>query len=302
LRFFEEAHIKDVLAYLKVIHNPRDEISWQRVLKLLDRIGPRTAEKIFQQINKTAAPLDEIVSERVRPLIPSGGERPFRHFQQLIRDLVEKQTSPAEMIKLVVESDYADFIKNQYSNYQERLEDLEQLGSYALKYNILEDLLSALALVSGIEAETVTGGEAQETEACVLSTVHQAKGLEWKVVFVIWLADGRFPSYLSFNKEEEMEEERRLFYVAVTRAKDELYLTYPIIYSGYDGEVLMKVSRYLEDLPAQLYEKWDVEEEGITGQQKGENGYNIDDYQQIYIKDRKSDFEAIDISQLDFLR
>lgn len=304
LRFFEEAHIKDVLAYLKVIHNPRDEISWQRILKLLDRIGPRTAEKIFQQINKTTAPLEEIVSERVRPLIPSGGERSFRRFQQLIRELIEKQNSPAEMIKLVIESDYEDFIKNQYSNYQERLEDLEQLGSYALQYKNLENILSALALVSGIEAETVTGSAAKETEACILSTVHQAKGLEWKVVFVIWLADGRFPSYLSFNKEEEMEEERRLFYVAVTRAKDELYLTYPIIYSGYDGEVLMKVSRYLEDLPAQLYEKWDVEEsfDSPDGFAQDKDEIDLSGYQQVCIKDKKSDFEAIDISQLDFMR
>ncbi len=296
LRFFEEAHIKDVLAYLKVIHNPRDEISWQRTLKLLDRIGAKTAGKIFQRINGTTSPLDEIVSEAMVNLVGKGGERGFKRFQELIKTLREKSGSPAEMIKLVVESDYDDYLKNQYTNYQERLEDLEQLGGYALQYKDLEELLSALALVSGIESETVTGGEVKEIEACVLSTVHQAKGLEWKVVFVIWLADGKFPSYLSFNKEEEMEEERRLFYVAVTRAKDELYLTYPIIYSGYDGEVLMKVSRYVEDLPAQLYEKWEIEEE------RAEDEIDLNGYQQVVIKNRKDDFEAIDISQLDFMK
>ena len=156
--------------------------------------------------------------------------------------------------------------------------------------------MSALALVSGIEAETVVEGEEGDKEACVLSTVHQAKGLEWKVVFVVWLADGRFPSYLSFGKEDEMEEERRLFYVAVTRARDELYLSYPMIYSGYDGEVLMKTSRYLEELSDALYEKWEVEEEA------GEDEINLGDYHQVKVKNQDDGFEAIDIKDLDFLK
>ncbi|MGB9613263.1 MAG: 3'-5' exonuclease, partial [Candidatus Margulisiibacteriota bacterium] len=114
--------------------------------------------------------------------------------------------------------------------------------------------------------------------------------LEWKVVFVVWLADGRFPSYLSFSKEEEMEEERRLFYVAVTRAKDELYLTYPIVYSGYDGEILMKPSRYLEELPEELYERWEVEEEAAEE-------IDLSQYQEVKIKSNK-DFEAFNLEDL----
>jgi DNA helicase-2/ATP-dependent DNA helicase PcrA len=239
IRFFEEAHIKDVLAYLKVFHNPYDEIAWGRILKLLDRIGPRTAEKIFQHITKSLKPLEDILAETVLPLIPKGGERPFREFQALLKKLSEQVGQPAEMIKTVAGSGYEEYLKSQYPNYRERIEDLEQLGNYSVQFKDLEELLSALALVSGIEAETVVEGAEGDKEACVLSTIHQAKGLEWKVVFVVWLADGRFPSYLSFGKEEEMEEERRLFYVAVTRAKDELYLSYPLIYSGYEGEVLM---------------------------------------------------------------
>ena len=294
LRFFEEAHIKDVLAYLKVFHNPRDEISWSRILKLLDRVGPRTAEKIFQHINQAPRPLEEILSEAALKLIPKGGERTFKGFQSLLKKLGEQTDQPAEMIKTIVKSDYEEHLKNQYPNYQERMEDLEQLGSYSIQFKDLEELLSALALVSGIEAETVVEGEEGDNEACVLSTVHQAKGLEWKAVFVVWLADGRFPSYLSFGKEEEMEEERRLFYVAVTRARDELYLLYPLIYSGYDGEVLMKTSRYLEELPDELFEKWEVEEES------GEDEINLGDYHHTKVKD--DDFEAIDIKDLDFMR
>lgn len=296
IRFFEEAHIKDVLAYLKIFHNPRDEISWNRVLKLLEKIGPRTAEKIFQQLNQSKKPLDEILSDTILKLIPKGGERAFKAFQSLLKKLGEQTDHPSEMIKTITESSYEDYLKNQYPNYQERLEDLVQLGSYSTQFKNLEELLSALALVSGIESETIVEGEERDKEACILSTVHQAKGLEWKAVFVVWLADGRFPSYLSFGKEEEMEEERRLFYVAVTRAKDELYLAYPLIYSGYDGEVLMKISRYLEELPDELFDKWEVEEE------RAEDEINLSDYHRIEVQDKADGFEAISLNDLDFMK
>jgi len=296
IRFFEEAHIKDVLAHLKIFHNPYDEISWARVLKLLERVGPRTAEKIFQRLTQSLKPVEEIFSESIAKLIPRGGERAFRDFQARLKKLSEQTDQPAEMIKTITESSYEDYLKNQYPNWQERMEDLEQLGSYSIQFKDLEELLSALALVSGIEAETVVEGQEGDKEACVLSTVHQAKGLEWKAVFVVWLADGRFPSYLSFGKDEEMEEERRLFYVAVTRAKDELYLSYPLIYSGYDGQVLMKTSRYLEELPDSLFDKWEVEEERAADE------INLGEYKQVEINDKDDGFEAISLNDLDFMK
>ncbi|OGB87207.1 hypothetical protein A3J44_01835 [candidate division WOR-1 bacterium RIFCSPHIGHO2_02_FULL_45_12] len=296
LRFFEEAHIKDVLAHLKVFHNPYDAIAWARVLKLLERIGSRTAEKIFQKITQSLKPLEDILSDEIISLVPRGGERAFRLFQERLRKLSERVDKPAEMIKTITESSYEDYLKTRYPNYRERLEDLEQLGSYATQFKDLEELLSALALVSGLESETVVGGEETESEACILTTVHQAKGLEWKVVFVVWLADGRFPSYLSFGKEEEMEEERRLFYVAVTRAKDELYLSYPLIYSGYEGQVLMKTSRYLEEVPEELFDKWEVEEE------QAERETDLTGFHETKINSRDDDFEAISINDLDFMK
>lgn len=303
IRFFEEAHIKDVLAYLKIFHNQKDEISWSRILKLLPKIGPRTAEKIYRQLYQSADSIAEVISDKIMPSVPSGAERDFRRFQSLIEELREKINAPAEMIKAIGSSGYADHLKNQYANYRDRMDDLEQLGSYATQYKNLEELLSALALASGIEAEVIVEGEEKEKEACVLSTIHQAKGLEWKAVFVVWLADGRFPSYLSFNKEEEMEEERRLFYVAVTRAKDELYLTYPIVYSSYDGEVLMKTSRFLEELPSWTYETWEIEQgtqgiEGEGGRSREEEGeVDLSEYHEIKIEDKRG-FEAIDINEL----
>lgn len=308
IRFFEEAHIKDVIAYLKVFHNPQDEIAWGRILKLLPKVGPRTAEKIFQKISSAADVMAEITLDKILPLVPGGGERVFRRFQSLLLTLQEKINQPAEMIKIIIESDYAEHLKAQYPNYRERREDLQQLGSYSTQFASVEEMLSSLALASGIESETIVEAGEKEKEACVLSTVHQAKGLEWKIVFVVWLADGRFPSYLSFDKDEEMEEERRLFYVAVTRAKDELYLTYPIIYSGYDGEVIMKISRFLEELPSWAYQKWEVGREtgigvgaGIGGIGLGrgmreEEAVDLSEYREIKVKGAA--FEAIDIKDL----
>jgi len=293
IRFFEEAHIKDVLAYLKIFHNPNDEISWSRILKLLPKIGPKTAEKIFNYLTTFPEPVKAVSEAGSLALIPGGGERAFKQFQAIILELAGLNNSPAEMIKTVSKSNYEEYLKTQYPNYRERMEDLEQLGSYATQFKSLEELLSSLALVSGIEAETVVEGSEGDKEACVLSTIHQAKGLEWKVVFVVWLADGRFPSYLSFGKEEEMEEERRLFYVAVTRAKDELYLSYPIIYSGYEGEVLMKPSRYVEELPESIFDRWDVKEESEIG----EEAIDLSEYREIKVPSR-GDFEAVDIKDL----
>jgi ATP-dependent DNA helicase UvrD/PcrA len=298
IRFFEEAHIKDVMAHMKIFHNPRDEISWGRILKIIDRIGPRTADKIFQDINQFEKPIEAILNEQILRLVPKGGERGFKAFQSLLKKLEELKENPAEMIKAIAEStSYEEHLKNKYPNYRERLEDLEQLGSYSIQFKDLEELLSALALVSGIEAETVVEGSVEDKEACVLSTIHQAKGLEWKAVFVVWLAEGKFPSYLSFGKDEEMEEERRLFYVAVTRAKDQLYLSYPIIYSGYDGEVLLKKSRYLEELPGHLYEKWDVENDD-----QKEETIDISGFAHTHVRNKKDDFEAIDLKDLDFMK
>ncbi len=295
LRFFEEAHIKDVLAHLKIFHNHYDEISWTRILKLLDKVGPRTAEKIFKHISQAIDPMKEIYSAKTYAMVPVAGQRGFKSFVSLLMKLSDYENNPSEMIKIVYESSYSEYLKNKYPNFQERLEDLEQLGSYSIQFKTLEEILSSLALVSGIESETVVDGSPNEKEACVLSTVHQAKGLEWKVVFIVWLADGKFPSYLSFGKESEMEEERRLFYVAVTRAKDELYLLYPLIHSGYEGQVLLKTSRYIEEVPESLYERWDIEEDAGF-----ETETDISDYKHTSVTD--DDFEAIDISQMDFMK
>lgn len=262
MRLFEEAHIKDLISYLRIFHNPHDELSWLRVLKLLPGIGQKTAEKLLLLIKNSKDPFKDIIKESVSYEIPKGSREPFLKFQSLIKVLSAMTTNPSVMMSTIVDSGYADHLRMTYPNAGMRLDEIEELGNYALEYKNLEEFLSALALLGGVSAEEIQQVKTTaEKEAVVLTTVHQAKGLEWKTVFVIWLAEGRFPSYLTFGNTKELEEERRLFYVAVTRSKDHLYLSYPVVYHSREGEIVMKASRFIKELSENRYEKWLVEEE-----------------------------------------
>jgi DNA helicase-2/ATP-dependent DNA helicase PcrA len=261
LRLWEEAHIKDVLSYLKVFHNPYDGLSWLRIIKLIRNIGQKTAEKIWQRIKKSPDPVKHFLKNEVHEDIPKAGQEELSKVQTLFSSLLKMTASPSAMIEAIVESGYGDYLRLNYANYNIRLEELDELGNLALEYKSLEKFLSALALVGNTSAEEIISPGSGENEAVILTTVHQAKGLEWKVVFVIWLAEGRFPSYLAFGKEADLEEERRLFYVAVTRSKDQLYLTYPVVYHSREGSIIMKASRFIKELSDHRYEKWLIEEE-----------------------------------------
>jgi DNA helicase-2/ATP-dependent DNA helicase PcrA len=162
------------------------------------------------------------------------------------------------MIRSVIEAVYDDYLKVKFPNYEQRREDLNTLANFSQQYESAGDFLDQLALLSNLDHE-VTATVNEDTEMLTLSSVHQAKGLEWKVVFVIWMADGMFPSSRSLESDEAIEEERRLFYVAVTRAKDELYLTYPHmrLNAGY-GEMMQRPSRFLGEIDKALVEEWQV--------------------------------------------
>jgi len=254
VRFFEQAHIKDVLSYLKVIDNPRDEIAWKRILVRLPRIGPRTAEKIWSVLSGLPAPLAAL--ERVP--VPSGAREGWQGFCRTIgemRDLSPR--APDGLIGVVLEGDYDDYLKQRFPNYERRREDLIQLARYAARYDDLEGYLDELAMIGGLVAEDIEPGVRREM--VVLSTVHQAKGLEWDAVFIIWLAEGKFPAAASYSDAAALEEERRLFYVAATRCRRELYLLYPLTQRGRSGlETIQKPSRFLTGLDRKCYEIWDL--------------------------------------------
>jgi DNA helicase-2/ATP-dependent DNA helicase PcrA len=167
----------------------------------------------------------------------------------------------AEMLRLIVEAVYEEYAEANFPNASARLEDIEQLGNYALQFQSLDEFLTQLALLTNVEAEA-ENRQSEDDEKLRLSTIHQAKGLEFNVVFVIMLCDGLFPSGRSVESPDAVEEERRLFYVAVTRAKDELYLSYPMIRAtaGAGGDYFQQPSRFLLELPSELVEEWNLAE------------------------------------------
>ncbi len=270
LRFFEQAHIKDVCAYLKVICNPFDELAWKRVLQLYPKVGKATAEKIWRLISSGSSdPRLALEAKEVASKIAAGGRESWREFTRTLAKLrgPEMTSDPGRMIETVLKEGYEAYLHAQYPNYESRTDDLRQLANFARQYSSCEDFLSELALLTSIEGEDQPVRR-EENGTMTLSSVHQAKGLEWSVVFIIWLAEGRFPSLRSLTESggEGEEEERRLFYVAVTRARDELYLCYPRFASDRGGrETIQRPSRFISELPGEGYERLDPEELSSDG-------------------------------------
>jgi DNA helicase-2/ATP-dependent DNA helicase PcrA len=263
LRFFEQAHIKDITSYLKVLVNPFDELAWKRIAKLLPKIGKVTAHKIWSMLSSSTAPLKTMGSDSMLSLIPKTSREDWNKLADSLcrMDSPDFLRTPAEVIQRIFKEEYEKHLKSKYPDYQSRIEDINQLMHFSQQYASAESFLSELALLSGVAAEDIAG-DGYEDERVKLSTIHQAKGLEWDIVFIIWLAEGRFPSTRSLNSSAGEEEERRLFYVAVTRARDELYLGYPLWdYGGGKPSALLNPSRFIQEISSANYTKWAVEEE-----------------------------------------
>jgi ATP-dependent DNA helicase UvrD/PcrA len=270
-----------VTAFLRFIANPRDEVAFKRMVKLLPGIGNRSADNLWSAWDKslgTAAGIGHSgrgvtstaagvtapgynFGERLRAMNVTA--RSKKMWEQLAHTLDEmapggEPNPPSEMITSVVEAIYDDYAKVNFTNYELRREDLNQLAAFARQFKDLSEFLSQLALISNVDAEAAPNQTADK-EAVNLSSVHQAKGLEFHTVFIIWLTDGMFPSSRSLDTREALEEERRLFYVATTRARDELYLSYPHmrLNAGY-GDVFQRPSRFLKEIPNKLLEDWQV--------------------------------------------
>jgi DNA helicase-2/ATP-dependent DNA helicase PcrA len=263
IRFFEQAHIKDVAAFLRLVANPRDEVAFKRMVKLLPGIGNRNADNLWSAWEEALNHQGEITSwgDRFRAL--NVGAKSKKSWEQLAHTLEEiapggVPNPPSEMITSIVEAIYDDYAKVNFTNYELRREDLNQLAAFARQFKDIHEFLAQLALISNVDAEAAPN-QGADKEAVNLSSVHQAKGLEFHTVFVIWLTDGMFPSSRSLDSRDALEEERRLFYVAITRARDELYLSYPHmrLNAGY-GDVFQRPSRFLKEIPNKLVEDWQV--------------------------------------------
>ncbi len=282
LRFFEQRHIKDVTAFLRLVSSPADELAWKRALKLLPGVGDVTAHRVWEQVKIYEEPFSFLASGEVGS-VPGNARKGFETFSKLVVDLTgapravkgveQSALPPTEMINLVLDRFYQEYVENTFEDAETRIEDVRQLAEYAVQYDEATAFLSELALMGTAAAAgpAAPGDQDEPDESMILTSVHQAKGLEWKVVFLLWLTDTRFPSTRSLADPGGEEEERRLFYVALTRAKDELYMCQPMLESeAWKMGAFSRLSRYVEELPEELYERWLLEEEAIETPQDEE--------------------------------
>ncbi|MCL6494599.1 MAG: ATP-dependent helicase [Ignavibacterium sp.] len=256
MKFVETAHIKDVMAFLRIVVNPRDVISWYRVLLLHEGVGPKTAQKI----------LDELATARIT-IKAEPDQQPEFNYQKLgplfylLYNLQKKKMTPSEMLQAVYEY-YWDLFKANYDDWNKRKKDLEIFLNIVENYSSVDTLLSDMAIEPIIDSVVDIGPEDKENEFVTLSTIHSAKGLEWHTVFVIHAVEGYFPSSKSAENLEQLEEERRLMYVASTRAKNNLFITYPMnLYDREAGTTLSKPSRFISEITPDLAEGWLLEED-----------------------------------------
>ncbi len=253
-KFMETAHIKDVLSHLRVLVNPDDVISLTRILLLLKGVGNAAVNNILPVLKGNFNPdIKLLPSNKITSLTP------------LLKILNKEQASiatkkPAEIVEEIIRY-YRPILKDKYDDFNKREKDLDHFQYLATQYSNLEDFISDMALeppessVEGMYKNNI------DDETLTISTIHSAKGLEWDSVFIIGAVDGRFPSAYSFNSEEEMDEELRLMYVATTRAKNNLYITYPVDMYDYSmNMVLSKPSRFLDNISGEILEHWDITE------------------------------------------
>jgi len=260
-KFMETAHVKDVLAHLRLLANPRDAVSWHRVLLLLDGRGPKTAADVWAHLGEAGTLLEATARLGAYPR-RGAYTKELGRLAELLAEVAAEELAVEEKVARVT-GFYVPMLRHKHpEDFPKREKDLEHFLTIAARYRSLEALLTDMAL----EPPTDSVGDVLAADAdeglLTLSTIHSAKGLEWQSVFVIGMVDGRFPSLYNLRSDEEVEEERRLLYVAVTRAKEHLYLSYPIdIYDRATGMVLGKPSRFLEGLTAEVLAGVQVVEE-----------------------------------------
>lgn len=274
-KFIETAHIKDLVAYLRVLENPRDAVAWNRILLLVDGVGPRTAERVIEDIaarrvrTEAGGTQSNLPSEAgsTHTSLPTFwanyGSYPekVRELFDALKNLVPDKLSPSDKVQQLLNY-YLPIFTRHYDDYNKRRKDLEMFQQITERYKSLGTLLADLALEPTTESITDITAPGTDDEKLILSTIHSAKGLEWHSVFVIYALDGRFPNTRAAISEDAMEEERRLMYVACTRAKENLFITYPInVYDRESGMLLSKPSRFVSGLPENLMETWVIDEE-----------------------------------------
>ena len=288
-KFIEAAHIKDVLSYLRVIYNIADQVSWFRLLLLLPKIGPKTAELIMEEIISPGPGFAIDTAGKLFTKIP-----PLVTLIELFRKIDPRIQLPSQMLEQFIEY-YQPWLKDKYDDADKRLNDLNSLSRIAERYNSLEQFLSDMAL-DPPEKNIIQAGFRDKDEPKVsLSTIHSAKGLEWHTVFIIYLAEGHLPNYRSLEDSSAIEEERRLFYVAATRARENLILLKPHLDRSFKskscgmGPAFTQVSRFLEE--SDILDKYAITE-GDKADSFSTTG--LDKRGNNKFREMMEDFEGID--------
>src|SRR5690349_8442778 len=270
VKFIETAHVKDLLAHVRVVANPLDTVSWHRVLLLVEGVGPKKAQDLLVTLVKSDKPFQALREVTGRSSVG------LKNLANTLESLSGAEDSrPAHLVSQAYEY-YLPILKEQYDDYPKRIRDLDHLQTIAEGYPEVDAFLSDLALEPPDGSAVDVEPPDRDDERMVLSTIHSAKGLEWQCVFVIWVVDGKFPSIYSFVTDGDLEEERRLFYVAVTRAKRHLYLTYPInVFDKSSGMLLSKPTRFLDHVSPAMLDQLALVEEGNHADWRG---YRDDSY------------------------
>jgi DNA helicase-2/ATP-dependent DNA helicase PcrA len=267
LKFFETAHIKDFTSFLKLAVNLRDEASFDRIVRMMPGVGAGTAAKMWLTWHAQATLLGDTLPKSFSEFlgnvkVPARAEKYWQQLGWTMDEFLDDAgglRDPSTVMKSIWEGVYDMHLKAEFENYESRRQDVEQFMRFGERFPTVNDMLSELSLLSGPEAAEDTRSAKAEESVC-LSSVHQAKGLEWRVVFIIWLTDAMFPNLRAIEEGNEgLEEERRLFYVALTRARDELYLLYPRMWpKSYTGDMWQTPSRFLLNLPRESMDEWRV--------------------------------------------
>ena len=258
VKFFERQHIRDLVALLRFVYNPADEQAFQRIVVLLPKVGEKGAQKIYAAALDHARLmqqdfLDALSTDDVKSKVAKDARPEWEHFCASLRQTAEtmREQTPAATVENAIEGWYGDYLKGAFADYIERHDELKALVGFAARFDEMQDFLAQIVLLN---SETSDRHVDPDTEAIKLTTIHQAKGLEYDVVFLIGVADGMFPGRRAIESGD-VEEERRLFYVAVTRAKNELYLCFPkVATKAGPGGMLLSPSRFLLEIPQELYE------------------------------------------------
>lgn len=285
LRFFEQAHIKDLLSYAIVLTNSRDELAWQRMLGMCQRVGPKTIAEVLSKLRHRESapdpyggPLGRFCLNGVADSLRGQGKASLTELRDYLRQLRNvsgvdtpeaQRIPPSDLLRRIFDERYKDYLEVQYENWRQREDDLLQLITYAQRFDTLPGFLSEVGLASGVNdtAHNSVSEAEREEGAVTLSTIHQAKGLEWNVVFLIQCQDDVIPHRLALADPDGEDEERRLFYVAVTRAEEQLFMSFPQMtesndYSGYGlRRFVTRPSRFVSGVDKNLYEEavleWD---------------------------------------------